>query len=133
MWRRTINLFLVPVFTITLACSLAKVEITAPQLAKQTSAPCPFHKQLSQPVEEQGNSVSPEASPEKDKTCPNCLSQSFFGEQRTQLQTAVLACATIHAAMLVPADTGSTEALTNSWIPLFAAGPPPSSALPLRI
>ena len=116
-------------FTLTLACSLARVEITLPRLAAQMSAPCPFHEQSPQPAENSGQS----SPTEKKKSCPNCLSESIRDEERVQIHADLLASAIILATPDFDALSGAAASFVAAEFVDIRSGAPPSALLPLRI
>ena len=129
-WPLT-NWILAPVFTLSIACSLAKVEVSSPKLAQKMSAPCPFH---SQQETQSSESPAPSSAPSNDKSsCPNCLTSSVRSEEPTQAQSVLAVNDFLPEAQLMAhvAEWPGSSAF-SSYMDYFS-GPPPRNILPLRI
>lgn len=129
MNRRAFNLLLAPVFTLTLVCSIAKLEITAPRLAKKVTSPCPFHPHMNVPSEQ----PAPEQAPEQEKPCYSCLTLSMLTEKHQQIHADVMAG--------VPLPVSEFQTVVVSTVAVAAVhagaasppGSPPFSTTTLRI
>jgi hypothetical protein len=128
-WR-AINFVLAPVFTLMLVCSMAKLQLDTPQLAKKLTSACPFHPGMTIEVEEEDGTV---ASSQAPKHCFNCLTESILIERSDELnRSATLQLLFPKASRLVPDAFAEPVVLLAAAFP-FASGPPPDGALPLRI
>jgi hypothetical protein len=122
MLFRIANWMLIPVLTMTIACSLANAGMDSPAMARKMSAPCPFHPEP----------PATEKSPEKPK-CLNCLTNSVRMEDRHEVQP------NFHVNFAVPQPLATVAFFdmatsVSAWkLPSLALESPPLIAVPLRV